>query len=297
MTTVAQAGATTVPAAGPEPITEPGIYDMTNETYHSHRYALSSSGARMLLPPSCPALFRHAQDNPTETKKTFELGSAAHKLVLGEGPDLIRVDADKWTTTAVKAEVAAIRSDGNIPLKPAEYEQVQAMADALRRHPVASMLFDPARGKPEQSLFWRDRPTGVMRRARFDWLPDARSGRLIIPDYKTCRSAEPAALARAVEDFGYHQQDDWYRAAARALDLADDSAAFVFVCQEKTPPYLVTVVEMDAEARRIGAARNRRALEVFAECTESGVWPGYSNEIAYLSLPTWAAIRDTEEYL
>jgi hypothetical protein len=297
MTTTVQAGAQ-APAAGPAPAIEPGIHQMTNEEYHADRSSLSSSGARLLLPPSCPALFRHAQDTPQEPKKTFELGTAAHKLVLGEGPDLVQVDADKWTTNAVKAEVAAIRDEGGIPLKPAEYEQVHAMADSLRRHPIAAALFDPARGKPEQSLFWRDRPTGVMRRARFDWLPDARSGRLIIPDYKTCRSAEPAALARAVEDFGYHQQDDWYRAAARALDLADETAAFVFVCQEKTPPYIVTVVEMDAEARRIGAARNRRALEVFAECTESGVWPGYSDgEIAYLSLPTWAAIRDTEEYL
>lgn len=295
MTTVAQAGPTS-PAAGPG-ITEPGIYDLTNEEYHADRGSLSSSGARMLLPPSCPALFRHAQDTPQEPKKTFELGTAAHKLVLGEGPDLVKVDADKWTTNAVKAEVAAIRDEGGIPLKPAEYEQVHSMADALRRHPIAAALFDPARGKPEQSLFWRDRPTGVMRRARFDWLPDARSGRLIIPDYKTCRSAEPAALARAVQEFGYHQQDDWYRAAARALELADETAAFVFVCQEKTAPYVVTVVEMDAEARRIGAARNRRALEVFAECTESGAWPGYSDGVAYLSLPTWAAIRDTEEYI
>jgi hypothetical protein len=295
MTIVEQVGAS-APAAGPG-ITEPGIYEMDSETYHSHRYALSSSGARMLLPPSCPALFKHAQDTPPEPKKTFELGTAAHKLVLGEGPDLVRVDADKWTTNAVKAEVAAIRDEGGIPLKPAEYEQVHAMADALRRHPVASMLFDPARGKPEQSLFWRDRPTGVMRRARFDWLPDARSGRLIIPDYKTCRSAEPAALARAVEDFGYHQQDDWYRAAARALGLADETAAFVFVCQEKTAPYVITVVEVNATSRRIGAARNRRALETFAQCTESGYWPGYSDEVVPLSLPGWAETRDSLEYL
>lgn len=294
--TTVQAG-TSVPAAGLAPITEPGIYDLTNEEYHADRGSLSSSGARLLLPPSCPALFRHAQDNPQEPKKTYDLGSAAHKLVLGEGPDLVRIDADEWRSAAVKAEVAAVRDEGGIPLKPADYQQVHDMADALRRHPVAAALFDPARGKPEQSLFWRDRPTGVMRRARFDWLPDARSGRLIIPDYKTCRSAEPTALARSVQEFGYHQQDDWYRAAARALDLADDSAAFVFVCQEKTPPYIVTVVEMDAEARRIGAARNRRAIETFAECTAGGNWPGYSDEIAYLSLPTWAAIRDTEEYL
>ncbi|MFE0137662.1 PD-(D/E)XK nuclease-like domain-containing protein [Streptomyces sp. NPDC059037] len=296
MTTTAQAGAQ-APAAGPGGITDPGVYQMTNEEYHADRGSLSSSGARKLLPPSCPALFRHAQDTPQEPKKTFELGNAAHKLVLGEGPDLVRVEAEKWTTNAVKAEVAAIRDAGAIPLKPAEYEQVSAMADALRRHPVASLLFDPARGKPEQSLFWRDKRTGVMRRARLDWLPDVRSGRLIIPDYKTCRSAEPAALARAVDEFGYHQQDDWYRSGAQALGLADEDAAFVFVCQEKTAPYVVTVVEMDATARRIGAARNRRALETFAECTATGVWPGYSDEIAYLSLPAWAEIRDTEEYL
>jgi hypothetical protein len=289
------ATAVQAPAAGP--ITEPGIYQMTNEEYHADRGSLSSSGARKLLPPSCPAAFRYAQDNPQETTKAFDLGNAAHRLVLGEGPDLVRIDADKWTTNAVKAEVAAVRDEGGIPLKPAEYEQVHSMADALRRHPVASVLFDPARGRAEQSLFWRDQRTGVMRRARLDWLPDARSGRLIIPDYKTCRSAEPAALARAVDEFGYHQQDDWYRSGAQALGLADDTAAFVFVCQEKTAPYLVTVVEMDATARRIGAARNRRALEIFAECTASGRWPGYSDEIAYLSLPPWAEIRDTEEYL
>lgn len=296
MTTTVQAGAH-APAAGPEPITEPGIYDMDNETYHSHRYALSSSGARKLLPPSCPAKFRWEQDNPQPVKKVFDLGNAAHKLVLGTGPDLVRIDADEWRTKAVKDEVAAVRAEGGIPLKPAEYEQVHAMADALRAHPVARLLFDPEQGTPERSLFWRDEKTGVMLRARLDWLPNPRAGRLIIPDYKTCISAEPERLMRAVDDFGYHQQDDWYRKAARALDLADDDAAFVFVCQEKTAPYVVTVIEMDANARRIGAARNRRAIETFAHCTSTGHWPGYSDEIAYVSLPPWAETHDSLEYL
>lgn len=289
--------ATAVQSPIAEPITEPGIYAMTNEEYHADRGSLSSSGARLLLPPSCPALFRHAQDNPQEPKKTFDIGNAAHKLVLGEGPQLKQIEHELWNTKAAKAAVAEARESGEIPLKPAEYRQVHDMADALRRHPVASLLFDPERGTPEQSLFWRDERTGVMRRARLDWLPHPRSGRLIIPDYKTCRSAEPSALAKAVEEFGYHQQDDWYRSGAKALDLADDDAAFVFVCQEKDPPYVVTVVEMDASARRIGAARNRRALELFAECTAADHWPGYSDEIAHLSLPPWAEIRDTQEYL
>ncbi|PWI08356.1 hypothetical protein DIZ27_23240 [Streptomyces sp. NWU339] len=297
MTTVAQAGALEAPAAGPAPITEPGIYEMTNETYHSHRYALSSSGARKLLPPSCPAIFRYEQDNPQPVKKVWDIGNAAHKLVLGNGPELRLVDYERWDTKVAKAEVAEARAAGAIPLKRAEYDQVHDMADALRRHPVASLLFDPEHGKPEQSLFWRDEKTGVMRRARLDWLPNPRSGRLIIPDYKTCRSANPEKLEKDIEEYGYHQQDDWYRSACHALDIADDQAAFVFVCQEKAAPYVITVIEVNATARRIGAARNRRALETFAHCTATGYWPGYSDDVVPLSLPGWAETRDSLEYL
>lgn len=293
--TTAPAGAS-VPAAGPG-ITESGIHQMTNEEYHAHRDVLSSSGARKLLGPSSPAHFRYEQDHPQPPKKVFDIGNAAHKLVLGNGPTLRKIEHEAWTTKAAKAEVAEARAAGEIPLKPAEYQQVHDMADALRRHPAARLLFDPEHGTPERSLFWRDERTGVMRRARLDWLPNPRTGRLIIPDYKTCRSAHPERLEKAIEEYGYHQQDDWYRSACHALALADETAAFVFVCQEKTPPYVVTVIEMDAEARRIGAARNRRALERFAECTRTGYWPGYSDEIVSLSLPPWAETRDSLEYL
>ncbi|MET8826028.1 PD-(D/E)XK nuclease-like domain-containing protein [Streptomyces sp. NPDC004610] len=270
---------------------------MTNEEYHSHRYALSSSGARKLLPPSSPAHFRHEQDHPQPPKKVFDLGNAAHQLVLGQGATLRKIDHEVWNTTTAKTAVADAREAGEIPLKPAEYRQVHDMADALRRHPIASLLFDPAHGTPERSLFWRDDRTGVMRRARLDWLPAPRAGRLIIPDYKTCRSAAPDALEKAIEEYGYHQQDDTYRSACKALGIADETAAFVFVCQEKTAPYVITVIEVDAIARRIGAARNRCALETFARCTETGYWPGYSDDVVPVSLPGWAETRDSLEYL
>ncbi|MFG2670816.1 PD-(D/E)XK nuclease-like domain-containing protein [Streptomyces sp. NPDC048445] len=275
----------------------PGLHpDLSMTEYHADRSSLSSSGARKLLPPSCPALFRYEQDHPQKPKKTFDIGNAAHREVLGEGPELVLVDAKRWDTNAIRAELAEIRAEGAVPLKRDEYDDVLGMADAIRRHPVASALFNPEHGRPEQSVFWRD-PTGITRRARFDWLPDPREGRLIIPDYKTCRSAEPSALAKAVDEFGYHQQADWYRAGARAAGLGDEHTAFVFVCQEKTAPYLITVFEPDAAALRIGAAKNRRAIETYARCTESGYWPGYSDAIEYLSLPPYAERRDEEEYL
>lgn len=294
MTPTVRAGAS-APAAGP--ITEPGLYNLTAAEYHADPVpggSLSSSGARTIL--DCPALFRYEQDHPAPPKKTFDLGHAAHRLVLGDGPELVRIDADEWRTAAVKAEVAEARARGAVPLKPAEWEQVHAMAAALLHHPVAARLFEPGTGTAESAGFWRDDRTSVMRRVLWDWRPNPRPGRMVIPDYKTCRSARPSDLERAMDEYGYHQQADWYRAGAQALGLAGPDAEFLFVCQEKTPPYLVTVFQPDAIAMHIGAARNLRALETYAECTASGRWPGYTNEIAYLPLPPWAEKRDTEEY-
>jgi hypothetical protein len=136
----------------------------------------------------------------------------------------------------------------------------------------------------------------VWRRARLDWLPDSRPGRLIIPDYKTAVSANPQHFDRTVDSYGYHCQDQWYTDAVKALDLYDDPA-FVFVVQEKTPPYLVEVVQLDADTKRIGRAENRRAIDIYRRCTESGVWPGYSadpTEIPVISLPAYSIRRHEE---
>lgn len=282
-------------------ITKPGVYDDIPEAvYHRDPVpggSLSSSGARKLLPPSCPALYKYEQDHKPPHKKVWEIGTAAHQLVLGTGPELVVIDAPRWDTNATKAEVAAIREAGNVPLKRGEHDQVQAMAAELKRHPIAGALFQPGTGRAEQSLFWKDPQTGVICRARFDWLPTPVKGkRLIIGDYKTCRKAEPRALSKAIAEHGYHQQDDFYRMGARALGIADDQSSFVFVFQEKNPPYLVTVVELDTVARRIGAERNRRALETYARCKAEDRWPGYSDDIEHLPLPPWAERDHDEEY-
>lgn len=277
-------------------ITEPGVYDLTPEEYHSGpvaRGSLSSGGARALLPPSCPAKFAWQRDNPRPPKREFDLGHAAHLLVLGAGPELVVIDHGDYRTKDAKAQRDEAHLAGAVPLLAHEYEQVSAMATALRAHPLAAALFD--NGRPERSLFWRDDRTGVWRRARPDWLPDPRPGRrVLIGDYKTCHSADPDALARAVHQFGYHQQADWYLAGCRALGLAGDDAAFVFVCQEKAPPYLVSVVDLDHVAMRIGAERNRRAIDIYAHCEAAGEWPPYVEGVHLLSLPPWAERAEGE---
>ncbi len=276
-------------------VTEPGVYDLTEAEYHADPVpggSLSASGAKLLLPPSCPALYRYRRDHPKVTA-AFEYGTAAHKYVLGEGPLITVVDGERWDTKAAKEKVAAIRDSGGIALKQRELDEIEAMARAIWEHPVASALFDPARGKAEQSLFWVDEATGIWRRARLDWLPWTQAGRrMIIPDYKTIPDASPEAIRKAVANYGYHMQAAQYTGGVRALGL-DDDPAFLLVFQMKDPPYLVNIAELDPEAIQAGHARLRRACEIWRDCTETGIWPGYEagtdDGITYISLPPWAA--------
>lgn len=285
-----------------EAITRPGVYDDIPEAlYHRDPVpggSLSSSGARKLLAPSCPALFRYEQEHKQPHKVVFDFGRAAHEEVLGVGSGIEVIDAPDYRKQDAQKARDAAYADGKTPLLPKDYKVVKAMAAELKRHPIAGALFQPGAGLAEQSLFWKDPTTGVICRARFDWLPTQVKGkRLVIGDYKTCRSAAPAEIAKAVHEHGYHQQDDFYRRGARELGIGDKNTSFVFIFQQKTAPYLVTVVELDDEARRIGKERNDVALKTYKRCMETGVWPGFTDDIKMLSLPVWAERQHDEEFM
>jgi hypothetical protein len=301
MTLNATESAVSVEPIAPFAITVPGVYDMPAETYHADPVpggSLSSTGARKLLPPSCPARFKYDRDNPPESTATFDAGKAAHKLVLGAGETIVRVDAPDWRSNAAKAERDTARAAGRIPMLDKEYGQAEDMAAAVLAHPLASILFDPDNGKPEQNLFSPvqvladdiDPPqlVPVWRRARLDWLPDLGdgSGRYIVPEYKTCASADPERLTKAFAEFWYPQQADWNLSLVSDLGIAANPR-MVFVCQEKTPPYLVTVVEPDVIAMRAGRIRNTEAIRSYARCVATGHWPGYSDDVEPLPLPAW----------
>jgi hypothetical protein len=273
---------------------EPGVYELTDEEYFSPQLAsttLSSTGARELLKPGGPARFRHAIDNGTlEIRREFDLGHAVHTLVLGSGPWPVRVSAEEWRTKAVKEEVAAIRDEGDVPLRPSDFEAAEAMAAAVKSHPLAKKLLRG--GLPERTLIWRDPATGVMCRAKADWLrPDG------IADLKTCESAAPDALSKSAHNYGYAIQAPFYLRGFRLLNL--DAAVqrepfFVHIAVEKQPPYLVHVNQLTERAMAWGDRQVSQALEIFRDCQASGVWPGYPlDEITDIDLPGWVR---TEEY-
>lgn len=279
-------------------ITEPGIYELDHADYLADPVpggSLSHTGARRILPPGCPAKFRWWADHPPEPTEAFDVGHAAHRELLGVGPDIVVVDAADWRTKAAKEAKAEAHEQGKTPMLADQYERVKRMIKLVREHPIAGALFAPGTGWPEASLFWRDDPTSDMLRARLDWLPEQLdTRRMIVPDYKTCDSADPEILQRAVYQHGYYTQAAWYLDGVRALAL-DDDPAFVLVFQEKDEPHLVTVVELDMVALRIGRQRNRQAIDLYARCRATDTWPGYTDDIELVSLPAWVERQHYEE--
>lgn len=249
---------------------EPGFYDAIPEAdYHADRMSLSVSGAKAIL--KAPALFRHQQDNPVH-KDVFDIGSAAHELVLGIGPGIAIIPATsraKADQEAHKAAKEAARAEGKTPVTGEQYEHIERMADRLSSHALAMRLLSD--GRPEVSAYALDEETGVMRRGRFDWL-----GGSVLTDYKTAASVDPRDLAGrygAIKKWGYDQQAAWY--TDLAADLGHPAKAFAFVFQMKEPPYLVTVAYVHDDDLWTARVKNAEALRTYAACMDSGVWPGY----------------------
>lgn len=275
---------------------QPGVYDRISDAEYHRDQALSSTGARKLLAPSCPAAFRWWADNPQPPKLEYDLGHAAHRELLGAGPELVIVDAPDWRKADARAAKEEAYAAGRTPLLAHQYVDVLAMIAAVRAHPVAGRLFQPEHGRSEVSCWWDDPETGVRCRSRFDYLPEPVAGRpLLVADYKTSTEggSAPTAAGKSMASYGYHQQGAWYLDAAVQCGLtAGQEAAFLLVFQERAAPYLVTTFQLPEAVLRRGAVRNRKARHRYAECFDRGEWPDHgAGQVQWLDLPRWAEVE------
>lgn len=273
----------------------PGITDLT---YHADPDSLSSSGARQLL-STTPAKFHYLRQNPPKPKKEYDFGHLAHLFVLGEGSDIAVLDpavhglgkdgkpsASPASTAMWKAAAAEARDNGQVPVHIDEYAKAKQMAAAVHAHPVAGKLLTG--GYAELSGYWRDAATGIRLRYRPDYLVQLPDGRIVCIDYKTSADASPAHVAKVSIDYGYIQADPWYRDGLIANDVSDDPG-FVFVFQEKDPPYLVSVLQHHPDDVQRGRELNRAAIDLYAHCVEHDDWPGYGDGIHQIRMPGWFA--------
>lgn len=256
--------------------------------------ALNHSSLRWLIDDT-PAHFRYRCDNPQhDPSPDMIFGTAVHSFVLG-GPEVVRIDADSWRTKAAQEERDEALKRGHVPLLTKDYDRGIACRDAVLTHPIAGKLVATME-HAETVVTWDEEPgdgykaqaahyaTNVTCKAKIDGI----SGRFVW-DLKTTYNADAESFGRSAAKYGYASQAAHYIQAAKSIGV--DNPEFLFLCVEKEPPHLVSVIKLDEYDVELGARRNARALDVYRQCVKSGVWPGYPETIQVAQLPRWAEIE------
>lgn len=275
-------------------ITEPGVYEMSAEAYHADpcpTWSLSRTGIIDLMAEpfgGCPARHYWKRHAPPVEKRTFDIGHAAHRLILGKGADIVQIDAPDYRTDMAKAARDKAHEEGKTPLLRDDYAKVEAMAEALRKHEVANAAF--VNGEAEQTIIWRDQEFDVWCRCRPDWTPN---GGRIVPDLKTAYSCAKDVLQRKMIDEGLFVQAALTIEGLQAVGRIE-RPLFIFVFQEKEPPYLCRFVQPSEGDLNWGRMVIAKAKETFARCLADNDWPGYADEIEPIGMPYWANVRLSE---
>jgi exodeoxyribonuclease VIII len=270
----------------------PGIYhDIPNAEYHASPGASSTALKKLRQSPAHYRAYMAEQRKETDA---LRFGQLIHTAVLepekfdstvAVGPDCAK-NRKEWKEFAAEHE-------GMDLIKKSEAETIMAMVEQVHSHPKAKALLVPGAGQAEVSAYWTDERSGEFGKCRPDfWRHDG-----IIIDYKSTTDASPEAFAKAIWNYGYHISAGHYLdgcAAAIRQSGADivEPTSFVFIAQEKEPPYAVGVYLADYEMIQVGKMIANDLMVKLSECKAANYWPAYSELIEEISLPRWAAKKE-----
>ena len=173
------------------------------------------------------------------------------------------------------AEMQAERPDAQW-LKADEWKTCLGMAEAVLSNPVYTHYASDVEAIAEGTGHFKY--NGAHCKVR----PDLYTSDGTIIDLKSTQDASEAGFRKSVRNFGYNFQACWYLEAMRALGLP--ARQFIFVCVEKAAPYLTATYTLTASEIDRQKPRMQKACEIWATCMDTGVWPGYPEEVVTLDL-------------
>jgi exodeoxyribonuclease VIII len=244
-----------------------------------------------------PLHYRHRLDHPTPPTAAMQAGTLAHLATLEPArfaasvvtpPDDVLGKGGRRSTKAYR-EWADAQPDDVTIASTSEIEAAQAIADAVRAHPVAGPMLAEARC--EVPMFWTDPATGLECKGLADALTVI-DGRPVLVDLKKARAVIPRAFERQAATLGYHGQMAHYAAGVEAVTGTAPDVYIVAV--EGDAPHDVAVFHLDADALWAGEQYRRRLLDRLAECIERDDWPGVAPDVQPLTLPAWCFPDDDD---
>ncbi len=277
-------------------IEKPGVYKISSEEYHADPTpdpSLSRSVIKDLFDCSAKAWFNHPRLNPNfkadDGDGKFDVGTAAHQLLL-EGLDSIEIiDAEDWRKKETKERRELARKNGMVPLLKHQFEEAEKMVavaeeqiHACKELGITALEIE---GDSELSYFWQEE--GLWCKVRPDWINEKRD---LIIDYKTTKqSANPADISRHIISMGYDIQAAFYLRGVKAIEQT--SPKFVFVFQEVEEPFLCSFVGLDPAFLAMANQKIDYGIFLWGNCLSKNEWPAYPSKIAWVEPPAWAFTR------
>lgn len=222
-----------------------------------------------------PAHFKYNLTHPQEKTEALLFGSAIHKLLLEpmEFTDEYAVlpDLDRRTTEGKLkyAEFIEQNKDKEI-ISLTAIAQINDMVRVLQNDELVSKLLYGS--KKEQVYTWVDPKTGEPCKIKADAVTTY-EGKPVLIDYKTTQSCEVGAFERSAKKYGYDFQAGMYCAGVEANTM--ERYGFIFIAQEKTPPYLHRVYFCSPEFIEAGKAKFIELLSLYHNCKVKDEWLGY----------------------
>lgn len=278
-------------------IDKTGIFTIPAEEYHSDPCAtpsLSSSVAWTLVTRSpLHAWFQHPRLNPDyepEESTAFDIGSAAHALLL-EGEDrMVPIAADSYRTKAAQEARDEARAAGKHPILIADYDSIIRMRSiAVDAIAGCDEIGNVKLGDGVAEATVIAVLDGIALRCRPDWLANDRT---VMLDYKTTSDAEPGAFNRQIGRMGYHFQGAFYRRVLR--EATGQDIPFVLVAQETKAPHAVSFHACAPSLAAIADAMVDEAIATWTKCVKANKWPGYINRIHYAEATSWQMTEHEE---
>lgn len=277
-----------------------GIHKISSEEYYADpciKPSLSRSILNRLLKSPIKAWYQHPRLNPDckedDGGGKFDIGSAAHSILL-EGTDNVEIiEAENWRTKAAKEKRDEAREQGKTPLLESQYNQTILMVMAAEKQILAcsdlgiKSLKDG--GGSELTFIWSETDAVERKsyhRIRPDWMSDDRT---LTIDYKTTgTSADPNDYLMHIFKMGYDIQEAYYRRGTKAVTAIDSK--FVFIVQETEEPYLCSFIGLSPEYQNMGHEKVEQGIFMWNQCMKSNNWPGYPNKVAWVDPPPWALV-------
>lgn len=239
-----------------------------------------------------PEKFKYFSEHPAEQTPAMAFGAGIHKAILEpdtfEDEFAVAPRADKRTKEGKAVWEAFMAENAGKTLLPcADVDVMREMVVALEQCPLAKKLMW-GKGENETPFFWTDKETGEKCKVKLDRFVKF-NRRWYVIDYKTATCAETNKFNSSIWKFGYHLQAAMYTEGVRISKKLRKRPGFLFVVQEKNPPYSVNVVEVSEEVMAAGNAKFHQLLEKYHACRVIDQWPGYltDNVPNDAFVPTW----------